>query len=58
MNERRKYFHDHSPRKNVADPAGGSNPQPSDHPLDAHPTEPPRPANGFDETQIRSGQPV
>ena len=30
-NDRRKYFHDQSPWKNVADPVRGSNPQPPDH---------------------------
>ena len=39
-----KIFHDKSPRKDVADLAR-SNPQLPDHQLDAHPTEPPRPAN-------------
>ena len=36
-----KIFHDQSPRKNVASPAG-SNPQPPDYQWDPHPTEPPR----------------
>ena len=34
-------IYDQSPRKNVTNPAG-SNPQPTDHQSDAHPTEPPR----------------
>ena len=39
----RKYFMIKSPQKNVADPAR-SNPQPPDHGLELHPTEPLRSA--------------
>ena len=55
-NNRKKYFMIKSPRKNVTDPAG-SNPQPPNHLLDAHPTEPPRPAEKkIDE--LRHNKPV
>ena len=43
----KKYFMIKSPQKNVTD-RQGMNLQPPDHQSDAHPTEPPRPANSHE----------